>query len=236
MDQNQFTRPPLIPSNLDRYLVRKRILQAILEARPLLCGTLLDIGCGTSPYRAILEAPAGKARIYIGLDSLNNPLYKNNPDIVWENSKIPLSDDSVDSILLTEVLEHCSNPSEILDEANRVLRRDGFCLVTVPFLWPLHDTPCDEYRYTPFSLERLAVNAGFEIASMRSLGDWDASLAQMIGLWIRRRKMNGLLRTLLSYAAFPIYLLLVILDNGAERAEYSSGPMITGLTALLRKK
>ena len=59
-------------------------------------------------------------------------------------------------------------------------------LAAAKCLWPLHDVPYDECRYTPFAIKRHLRNAGFEQFRLKPLGGWDASLAQMIGLWILR--------------------------------------------------
>ena len=74
---------------------------------------------------------------------------------------IELEDESVDCVLLTEVLEHCPEPRIVLAEVYRVLRRPGLVFMTVPFLWPLHEVPFDEVRYTPFCLRRHFEQAGF---------------------------------------------------------------------------
>ncbi len=98
---------------------------------------------------------------------------------------------------------------------------------TVPFLWPLHDVPHDEYRFTPFALRRHLCNAGFDGIQISALGGWDASLAQMIGLWIRRRPMGKTTRSILSRLAVPIVRYLV----GRDRPPINFGrnTMLTGL-------
>ncbi len=98
---------------------------------------------------------------YIGLDLENNPIYENRPDITWKGNTIPLDDGSIDCAICTEVLEHLPDPEAVLSEIHRVLKPDGLVFISVPFLWPLHDVPYDEYRYTPFSLRRHLTASGF---------------------------------------------------------------------------
>jgi ubiquinone/menaquinone biosynthesis C-methylase UbiE len=53
---------------------------------------------------------------------------------------LPFGDDSFDTVLLGEILEHLDKPEAVLDEVARVLRPDGVVAITVPFgLSPHHD-------------------------------------------------------------------------------------------------
>ena len=98
---------------------------------------------------------------------------------------MPFENNQFDSAFGTEVLEHCPYPKAILKEVNRVLKPGGIFFFTVPFIWPLHEVPHDEFRYTPFSLKRLLEESGFEKIELEATGGWHASLAQMLGLWIK---------------------------------------------------
>jgi SAM-dependent methyltransferase len=222
----EFLRPLCRPSFLDHYWVRKSILAAILGSRGRITGDVLDIGCGRMPYRALLTGPEFGVRRYIGLDLEKNRY--GTPDLTWDGQRIPLEDASVDSVLLTEVLEHCHDPAAVLREAARVMRPGAAMVFTVPFLWPLHDLPDDYYRYTPSMLERLLQHSGFESVEIHALGGWDASLAQMIGLWVRRRSMPRGVRWALSLMAWPLVAALTRHDRAPVLREGS--PMITGLS------
>jgi SAM-dependent methyltransferase len=216
---------------LDLYLTRSAILRALQNNLAKLSGTLLDISCGFMPYRSVVIAPPSQVRKYIGLDLKNNIYQK--PDLEWDGQTIPLENDSVDCALATELFEHCPEPQAVMREALRVLRPDGMLFFTVPFLWPLHDVPHDEYRYTPFALERHLRNAGFTEISLQAQGGWDASLAQMIGLWVRRRPFSPLKRAVLSRVALPVVRYLVKKDD--IPTQFDEGTMITGLTGTARK-
>ncbi len=188
--QNNFINIPLTPENMDLYYMRSSIKKSIDEKLNIFKGTLLDLGCGEMPYKQYILSNS-KVEKYIGLD-IENPTYQQNgkPDMFWDGRKIPLDDNTVDTVMATELFEHLPDIESVLKEINRVLKPGGLLFFTVPFLWPLHDAPHDEYRYTPFSLERHLKAADFTDISINALGGWNASLAQMIGLWVKRSGLN----------------------------------------------
>ena len=57
-------------------------------------------------------------------------------DIHGTADDIPLEDDSVDTILCTQVLEHVKRPWIAISEMHRVLRTDGALILTVPNTGP----------------------------------------------------------------------------------------------------
>lgn len=220
------------------YTVRTGILGALQKRLPQFKGVVLDVGCGNMPYKPLIMSTKTKATQYIGLDldvyDYQSDVYVTKPDLLWDGKKIPLSDGSVDTVVLTEVLEHCSEPEAVLREIYRVLRPDGNVFITVPFLWLLHEVPYDEYRYTPFSLQRHIKNAGFEHIEIHSLGGFHRALAQMLGMWIGYSPAPRLLRKGLSYLLFPFYKMLIAYDKPSH--EFKHADMITGLTAWCTKK
>jgi SAM-dependent methyltransferase len=221
----QYLAPRCTPANLDRFIIRSAILQALRDTLPRFSGRLLDVGCGHMPYRSLLSKPPSRIDTYIGLD-ISSEIYGTR-DVEWDGFIMPFADASVDCAMAIEVLEHCPEPDTLLGEAYRVLGGGGSFFFTVPFVWPLHDTPHDQYRFTPFALERHLSRAGFDQVELRALGGWDASLAQMVGLWARRRPMSRIGRLLLSRLLLPVVATLVRVDQ--PPAEFRSNTMVTGL-------
>lgn len=228
--QDEFLSPKFTPDNLDKFLVRTAILSALQETLPDFSGTLLDVGCGYMPYKSLVLQSPSSVKNYIGLDLKDN-LYQ-KPDLVWDGQTIPLEDCSVNCAIATEVFEHCREPEIVMKEIWRVLKPEGILFFTVPFLWNLHDVPYDEYRYTPFSLKRHLSNSGFNSIKLKALGGWDAALAQILGLWVRRRLQSTpkqrLLRAILSRLLLPIIWLLIKLDRLPQG--FNGDLMITGLS------
>jgi len=229
---DNFLNPQCTKENMDLYLVRSSILRALKEFLPQCKGVFLDVGCGEMPYKQLILQYAEK---YIGLD-IENPAYQKavKPDIFWDGKHIPLNDNSIDCAMATELFEHLPDIETVLKEIRRVLKSGGSLFFTIPFLWPLHDMPHDEYRYTPVSLQRHLRNAGFDGIRIISLGGWDASLAQMIGLWLKRRPMSVDKRIEFIKSLFPFYNGLIKEEMQNDQLSYDEmlrqNVMVTGLT------
>ncbi len=230
--QSEFIEVQCTAQFLDRFTVRNSIVRALEDALPLMNGTILDVGCGRMPYRELLLSAPSRATKYIGLD-LAREEYATTPDLVWDGEHILLSDNAVECALATEVFEHCPEPERIMQEICRVLKPGGLLFFTTPFLWPLHEVPGDEWRYTPFSLTRLLRNSGFSQIRLKPLGGWDASLAQMLGLWTMRRPMSRRKRAIFARLAVPVVRYLYRRDQ--PMVNFRENSMITGLSGVALK-
>jgi len=231
-----YLTPACRPSTLDSFGNRRLLLKALTGVLSTFSGVVLDVGCGHQPYRALLLAYPSAATDYIGLDFEDN-LYQ-PPDIAWDGKRIPCRDASVDSVLFTEVLEHCPEPELVLREIARVLKPGGFLFLTVPFIWPIHTVPNDYFRYTPFVLRRFLEDAGFQNAVIEATGGRHALLAVTLGLWVRRRpltsRVHAVTRCVLSMLLWPLIWLLLKIDKVPEQFDESA--MLVGLSAKAFKR
>lgn len=225
-----------LPSTLDSYTNVRLILDAVDTAAPLFHGIVLDVGCGRMPYRHYVCRKSERVARWIGLDLKNNG-YGSVPDVTWDGVTIPLADSSVDCAILTEVLEHCPYPVCVMAEVHRVLRPGGFAFLTVPFIWPIHTVPYDEYRYTPFSLHRILTQAGFGEAVIEATGGRHAMLATVLGLWVRRRELTSrvhlLTKAAMSLLLWPLVFILTAIDVRPNRIGEST--LLVGLKAVAKK-
>lgn len=185
------------------------------------------------PYRDYILANSSVTE-YVGMD-FESGIYadRKNPDVFWDGCHMPLEDESFDSAMATEVLEHCPDPGVVMNEAFRILKPRGTFFLTVPFLWPLHDVPYDEYRYTPYAMERLLNENGFMDIEINAMCCCDSLLAQMLGLWLRRRPMSPSKRKWLCSILFPVYKKL--LEKDSIPSSFDSSVIITGLTGICKK-
>jgi SAM-dependent methyltransferase len=231
----EFLCIPLRPRTMFFYSARTAILESVKEETRLFCGTVLDVGCGFMPYKKLIEANP-KVTEYVGMDLEKATYYDQiEPDLKWDGHNIPLEDESIDCVMATEFLEHYPEPENVLNEIRRVLKPGGILFATVPFIWNLHEVPYDEYRYTPYSIERHVRNTGFKEIKIKALGGWNLSFAQMIGLWVTFSKMNDFTRAVMKKLLFPFYVWLVKTDRKPIEFDGGSNSMFTGLSVTARK-
>lgn len=84
--------------------------------------------------------------------------------------KFPLASETYDAILCLNVLEHIFNYQNVLNESYRVLREKGKFIGAVPFLFNVHGSPDDYFRYTKSALERMFRQSGFREVKIKELG------------------------------------------------------------------
>ncbi len=235
MNRERFIRraylePTLNDRALSVYPVRTAILGAVRECLPDFSGELLDVGCGIMPYRELIREANPAVTSYTGLDLAASEVHDTSiADLHWDGQRIPLPDDAVDTVIATEFLEHSFEPVAVLAEIGRVLRPGGLFFFTVPFVWPLHEVPNDFARYTPFGLERLLGDAGFDSPRIRSLGGWHAAMAQMRSN-LGAARIDPKLARRLARAVIPRLL-------KADTADHDFGHhcMVSGLYGTARK-
>lgn len=225
------------------YSVRKLLQKAIDKNLDKFGGVLLDLGCGEMPYKQYLLDRNQKIAKYIGMDIDYSEYHQSiKPDMYWDGKNIALGNGKVDTVMATEFFEHIPNIETVLREINRVLTKDGLLFFTVPFIWPLHETPYDEYRYTPYSLSRVLLDTGFTDIVISPMGGYDAALAQMLCLWSAtnngkiatplRRKLFGKFEKIILY---PIIEKLLERDAKSNVTFYGENTMAPGFYGYAKK-
>jgi SAM-dependent methyltransferase len=146
------------------WLARRALANNMAALANSLEGDLLDVGCGRKPYRRLFKVNSD-----LGLD-IENPGHSHeneDVDVFYDGKTFPFADNSFDSMLCNQVLEHVFNPEEFLTEIHRCLKPGGQFLLTVPFVWDEHEQPYDFARYSSFGLRHLFEKSGFEIIEQR---------------------------------------------------------------------
>ena len=71
-----------------------------------------------------------------------------SPDILGDISNTSLPDSSFDTIIVLEVFEHIKLPGKAIKEIYRILKPNGVLILSIPFIFPIHDEPNDFQRWT----------------------------------------------------------------------------------------
>jgi len=199
--ESEYLRQRIAPQPRDTFYLPLSDLRSFLDV----CGerpfdTVLDYGCGGSPYRGLFH---GVSR-YIRADYVDSP----GIDFQIEDSGVlPLPDESCDCILSTQVLEHVLSPRIYLAEAFRVLRPGGTLILTTHGIWEDHGCPYDFWRWTADGLRREVLMAGFDIKQSHKLTTGPRAVLSLLGcipyqLNDSRRTLRGLGLWLLNRLVF----------------------------------
>lgn len=131
-------------------------------------GDLLDHGCGQFPLLAMYENCVDSVE---GIDWQNSPHDINHADAIGDlNFSMPYDDESFDTVLSSDVIEHLWNPIGVMNEFWRVLRPGGVIVLGTPFNYWLHEEPHDYFRWSPHAVRKLASKANFDVVEMRYCG------------------------------------------------------------------
>src|SRR5687768_6472227 len=187
----------------------------------------LDIGAQNGPYAAHFPRR-------VGLDIQPGAGVR----IIGDAQALGIRDGAFAVVLCTEVLEHLPEPQRAIDEMFRVLEAGGELLLTTRFLFPLHDTPHDYFRFTKYGLRHLLRR--FEIVELReettSVGTL-AVLLQRLGMqaetlgWTPFRA--GWL--IAARAVHPLSFLITREFGDSRRQTEETGIMTSGYHVACRK-
>lgn len=146
----------------ERIRMRKVCREWIGQTRP--GGLILEIGGGTAFLKSTIENEVPEVR-YISGDIAPT----NATGIVLDAIALPFADACADAVLALEVLEHIEQPEQMISEVARVMRNDAIAIVTVPFMFGVHDFR-DYHRFTPLGFETLLNAYGLELDEVRQRG------------------------------------------------------------------
>ena len=159
------------------YFARRNIANKINKYSNLITGKCMDFGCGSKPYEKLFETDE-----YYGVEIESDS--KINGITYYDGKHLPFENDYFDSIVSFQVFEHVINLDEIVVELNRVLKKGGYMLISVPFLWAEHLKPYDYRRFSSFGIQEYLKKNGFEIIAYEKCGNFIEAIFQMKNVFI----------------------------------------------------
>lgn len=172
-----FRRDRVVVALESHHFISLTLMNAWMErvARPHANGVMLDYGCGGQPYRDYFKDTITR---YIGADVAAAQGVK--LDLLVDPGKpLRLPDQSIDTILSSQVLEHVGDFGFYLDECARLLRSGGALIMTVPMQWRHHEVPYDYWRFTRFGIISQLERRGFRVEDASPCGGVFALLGQI---------------------------------------------------------
>jgi SAM-dependent methyltransferase len=138
-------------------------------------GKFIDLGCGTAPFwPVVIEQVAS----YDGFDLWPR---SDKVTLVGDLQRLEMvRDNSYDSAICIEVLEHLPEPMLAIASIQRILKPGGVVVISVPHLSRLHDLPHDYYRFTEYGLRYLLGQGGLEVVKLQPKGGLFTFLAHQL--------------------------------------------------------
>lgn len=162
-------------------------------------GDVLDVGCGTKPYESLVP----QADRYTGADIAGGP----GVDVmIAADEPWALPDDSFDSLLCTQVLEHAEDPELTMSEMARVLKPGGRAVITVPFIYNEHGVSGDYLRLSRQGAERF-VGRHLKVVDVRGAGAFGSTVGALVLNWMLMALASVEPGRLVLVAFLPLWLL-----------------------------
>ena len=174
MDSNQKARDEWVKLNIQKHFA--------------LGSSVLDIGAGTSPYKELLQNHKYLAHDFGEYEGvkLGGVYDYASINIKSDILNIPITDNTIDNILCTEVLEHVPKPLDAIKEMSRLLKPGGIALITTPFTSGSHQEPFHFYAgFSSYFYEYAAKEYNFELLEISQNGGYFRLMAQEIA------RLNG---------------------------------------------
>lgn len=195
------------------YFVKKGLIKGLHKSSRYISGKVLDFGCGNRSYEHLFDP-----KIFIGLEIYRrgHDHSKERIDLYYDGITIPFKNNSFDSILSIEVFEHVFNFGDILNELNRILKPDGYLLLTLPFVWEEHEQPHDFGRYTSFGIIHTLETHGFVVLELFKTTGYIETIFQMWNNYFYKKlfpKFKLLQKFCIPFFIFPSNCIGVVLSR-----------------------
>ncbi len=197
---------PKILQRLQYYLGttyrRKKLDKYLNSNKYYFRGKVLDIGGGRK--RGSFVPPRTSKWIFADI----TPELK--PDVICNVENMKFNDNTFDTIKATELFEHVQKPEKGIKECYRVLKKNNYFIVSMPFVYPIHGDPYDYQRWTKHKWIDITKQVGFKVEKIISIGYFFTILADMLK---RLNKSLPLPLRIMGYMFYPTLDIVVTLDN-----------------------
>ncbi len=174
---------------------------------------------------------SGNSRLSDKILNIDIFLY-DNVDIVCDIENLPFKENSIDIVFNIAVLEHVKNPEKVVNEINRVLKKNGIIISFFPFIQAFHASPYDFSRRTNEGMKVLYKD--FDIIDLKPAGGPTSGFLWIFQEWVSIlfsfsiKPLYYFINILLMILTFPIKFLDFILIHHPLAKNISSGFLFIG--------
>src|SRR4051794_31184398 len=151
---------------------------------------------------------------------------KYEPDILGDICTFDFGDRSYDVIVISEVLEHVHSPHLAIGNIHRLLKQGGRLILTVPFIFPIHERPHDYFRYTRYGLEFLL--SEFKEVNICERNSWSEAINVLAPrLVVDKNRASRLVAPLFILGAFVKLPFVMLLGKLVQTDLMTTGYVVT---------
>lgn len=185
---------------------RNDAVAQVKKFMPSAQAVIMEIGC-SSGFLIRDLAKAFPEAVIVGADVVKEPLYRlartlpGIPLIRFDLLQCPLPDQSVDVLVMLNVLEHIQDDVGALQKSFNLLKPGGSLIIEVPagpYLYDSYDAELHHFRrYSAAELQHKLTNAGFKVCRKSHLGFvlFPAFAAvKLLNKWSAPRKNKAVVR------------------------------------------
>lgn len=184
--------PSLCSPDFLVYRERRRHIIDWLRRLPKNALAVLDLGGRICPYKTLLPST-----FYVCLD----PQLEGLVDIIGMGEHLPFKDRSFGLVLCTQVLNYAASPEKLVSEVHRVLKPQGYLILSAPALFPRHHD--ERWRFLPEAYKTLLVN--FSDIEIRPEGYSIAGICRTINVSLKLVAGDSyLIQRILGVTVFPL--------------------------------
>jgi SAM-dependent methyltransferase len=171
-------------------------------------GRLVDLGCGKAPLYGIYQDKADSVVCVDWDQSLHGTEFVDRQMDL--NGPLAFPDESFDTVLSTDVLEHIREPKLFWSEMTRICKIGGHIILGTPFLYWIHEYPHDYARYTKYNFIYECERNGLRIVSIKEYGGAPEAILSLLIKTVRKRPricslMDRMARLLLGLRSIKRY-------------------------------
>lgn len=158
-------------------------IQRYEHAMKCVKGMILDVGCGLGYGSGMLHGVSNSIIAFDISDTALSYAKRNYPGPMYvraDAQAFPFKDTSFDTVVALEIIEHVNSSIHLLREIHRVLKNEGFLILSTPNIAHLRnrlecalfkknliagepENPYHKHEYTPEELSRSLESTGFKI-------------------------------------------------------------------------
>ena len=208
---------------IDKLIHRKKLCNQVIKRSKVKNGRILDIGCATGNFLYGMKnlgwdcygvEPSEYAATYA-----KNRFNLNIFNGYFEKADFP--NNYFDVITLWDVLEHTSDPNELLKKIKGLLKSDGVLLLTMPNseswgrhffgqYWAGWDMPRHYNAFSPTSISTLFKHNGFIINDIFGFTGRHGVFMMSINFWLNDSKLNKTIKKIIHDTLNSIFIRLLL--------------------------